>query len=209
MNNMHVSTNTCIIHWKQWWGKTIFAVLLASEFIKKRKLPKTPEMTEYMRFFTPQNNHRVYWNIDIFEHDINITNRIDSIDTLSSFKYEKKPWIVLFDEVWLNFNSKQHWSEKNQTLSKFFFLVRKFNLSSIFISQRFGSVPVDMRELVDYIFEVKSIHRKGLHPIFSITRQSTDNEWNLVFEEERQFDIIKYLQIHWISYNTLESSIIE
>lgn len=183
---MQISTNTVIVHWKQWWGKTIFSVLLSCDY----------------------HRERIFWNVEIEQHWQNINKTISNLSNLSLFRYEKHPGIIIFDEMGLNFNSKNHSSEKNKTLSSFFFLVRKFNLSSIFISQRFGSVPVDMRELADYIFEISSIHRKWTYPLFRITRQSVTWEWILRNEWERIFDIIKYLQIHNISYNTLESSII-
>lgn len=187
---MQVDTRTTIIHGHQGAGKTLFGVLIASWF------------------FDEIRNPRIYWNVWIYKNENLITQKIYSISNLEDFQYSPIPWVVIFDEMGLNFNSKNHTSDKNKSLSNFFFLVRKFNLSSIFISQRFGSVPVDMRELADYIFELNIIPRKWLHPIFSITRQSTDAEWILQFEEEYHFDIIKYLQIFWFSYNTLESSII-
>ena len=184
-----VSTNTIIIHGKQWWWKTIFAVLLATDYI-----------------------WRIYWNVWIQELWKNLTCRINSITNLEHFKYENKQWCILFDEMWLNFNSKNHSTKRNQELSKFFFLVRKYNLSSIFVSQRFNSVPVDMRELCDLIYEINPIHRKGTYPLFQITRQtfqSTDEWWHLEYEEEYVFDIIKALDEMWITYDSLESSIID
>ena len=109
----------------------------------------------------------------------------------------------------LNFNSKEHWSDKNKILSNFFFLVRKFNLSSVFISQRFSSVPVDMRELCDYIYKVEIIPRKKQKPLFKITREVLLQDWTLEFVEEYIFNIIEYLEKYNISYNTLESSSID
>jgi hypothetical protein len=46
----------------------------------------------------------------------------------------------------------------------------------MFISQRFSSIPIDMRELADLIYEVSIIYRKNNHPLFKITRQTTDKE---------------------------------
>jgi hypothetical protein len=186
MTVKNVSTNTIIIHWKQWWWKTLLWIMFASDHI-----------------------WRIYWNVWIKQFDKLVSCAITDIAMLDNFEYSDKQWCILFDEMWLNFNSKNHSTDKNKQLSKFFFLVRKFNLSSIFISQRFNSVPVDMRELCDLIYEVKAIHRKNNHPLFQITRQTVNNEWFLDYEEEYVFDIIEYLNMLWLSYNTLESSIID
>ena len=182
---MFVNTNTIIIHWRQWGGKTLFATLLSLDFLG-----------------------RIYSNYHIYKNDNPIICFLDKLEFLDLLEYSSQPWCIIFDEVWLNFNSKEWASNRNKTLTKFFFLVRKFNLSSIYISQRFSSIPVDMRELVNYIYEVSIIPRKKKHPLFRITRQTTNNEGFLEFQEEFIFDIIKYLQKAWISYNTLESSII-
>ena len=160
-----------------------------------------------------QHYKRIYGNVSISKAWINITNRIDSTDIFQHMVFEKTPWVCIFDEMWLNFNSKNFSSKKNQLLSDFFFLIRKYNLSSIFVSQRLDSVPVDMRQLVDYIFEL-SVARLDKFPdgspkpIFRIIRQTLDSEWKPVFHSERIFDIIWYLQNFKIKYDTLESSII-
>jgi len=184
-----LNTNTILIYWKMWGWKTLFWSMLSSDYI-----------------------WRIFWNFSIFQevkwNKKKISVDIKSIDQLKWFYYSSFPWIILFDEMWLNFNSKNHWTDKNKKLSDFFFIVRKFNLSTIFISQRFTSIPVDMRELADYIFEVSIIHRKDMHPLFRITRQKLNWEWFLDFVDEYIFDIISYNKKIWISYDTLESSII-
>ena len=183
---MQINTNTIIIHWKQWWWKTLFAVLLAQDYI-----------------------WRIFWNITITQNKKNIVAFMHDMSLLKQLEYSKKPWVVIFDEVWLNFNSKEYWSDKNKELTKFFFLVRKYNLSSIYVSQRFTSVPVDMRELADYIFEVSVVYRSWTYPVFRITRQILKAEWVLEFYDEYIFDIISYNINHGIEYDTLESSIID
>jgi len=183
---MFISTKTIIIYWHQWAGKTMFAVLLASDYLK-----------------------RLYWNVEIKYKWEKVWKKIKNINDLKNIKYNIIPWVVLFDEMWLNFNSKEHWTDKNKILSNFFFLVRKFNLSSIFISQRFSSVPVDMRELCDYIYKVEIIPRKKQKPLFKITREVLLQDWTLEFVEEYIFNIIEYLEKYNISYNTLESSNID
>ena len=182
---MFLNTNTILIHGKQGWWKTMFATLLALDY-----------------------EWRIFWNVWIKKGNNNITVPIESIDFLDNFSYSIKPGVVLFDEMGLNFNSKNFWSDKNKKLSNFFFLVRKYNLSSIFISQRFSSIPVDMRELADYIFEVSIIIRKWKHPVFRITRQTLTNEGFFEFEDEYIFDMISYLKRKNVSYDTLQSSII-
>jgi len=184
---MFVNTNTVIIYWKQWAGKTLFWTILAGDFLK-----------------------RYYWNVEII-NKVNwekIWINFSDIWFLKTIKFSKMPWLVLFDEMGLNFNSKEHWTDKNKILSQFFFLVRKFNLSSVFISQRFNSVPVDMRELCDLIFKVEIVPRKKKKPLFKITREELLNDWTLEFIEEYVVDLLWIKESLWIEYNTLESSLI-
>jgi len=182
---MEIKTNSILIYWKQGWWKTAFWVLLSLNFKK-----------------------RIIWNVKIYEKDKQISLFLENMWFLENMTFDKIPWLVLFDEVGLNFNSKEWNSDKNKTLTKFFFLVRKFNLSSVFISQRFSSIPIDMRELATHIYEVSSIQRKKTHPLFKITRQNLLSDWTLEFYDEYIFDIISYLKKYDIKYDTLEASII-
>jgi hypothetical protein len=182
---MFVSTNTIIIYWYQWAWKTALAVMMWTDYLK-----------------------RLYWNIEIKQNWKNVWTVIKDMSDISKLKYSKTPWMILFDEMWLNFNSKEHWTDKNKILSNFFFLVRKFNLSSVFISQRFTSIPVDMRELCSLIYKVEIVPIKWEVPKFRITREKLLQDWTLEFIEEYIFNIIDYLKKYNIEYNTLESSTI-
>lgn len=199
---MFISTKTVIIHGHQWHWKTMYWVLLCCDFLNKWKIPKWLE-------YIPVSSPRIYWNVDIFQNWERVVCPIPSMDFLDTLEFNKKPWVVIFDEMWLNFNSKDHWTEKNKALSRFFFVVRKYNLSSIFISQRWDSVPIDMRQLADLIYKLEIIYRPKQHPLFRITRQTCNQEWILEFYDEYIFDIISYLQMHKVSYDTLQTSIID
>lgn len=202
---MQVNTNTIIIHWKQWDWKSMLWVLFNSDYISD--VANLPFMEWFER--TNISSDRIFWNIHIQHKWIEKVCFLKDMWILETMEYSNKPWVVTFDEVWLNFNSKDWWSDKNKLLTKFFFIVRKYNLSSIYISQRFSSVPIDMRELADYIFLCQKISRKWKHPLFRITRQTVTAEWLLEFYDEYIFDMISYLQKREITYDTLESSIID
>jgi len=188
---MLIQTKNIIIHWQQGGWKTAFAVLLCCDYM-----------------FKNNSITRLYWNVEIKRDDVIISYPLSSVSDFTKFSFSKIPWVCLFDEMGLNFNSKKGGSDKNTALTDFFFLIRKYNLSWIYCSQRYGSIPVDMRELATYIFEIRAIQRLDDWPLFEITRQIDLWEAGLQTEEVFIEDIIWKLQFYWISYNTLESSII-
>ena len=185
---MEINNRKIIIHWEQGHGKTLFWVFLAFTYT------------------------RIYSNVDITYNNkkINIIlSKIEEFETL--FNYNSIPGVTLLDETWINFNSKKGMSQANETLQKWFFLSRKYNVTPIFIAQRFGSVPVDMRELASkyWIIEMKKVHRKRYaYPLFTVNMQTVDNEWALTTHKTFEIDLIKFFDTFDIKYDTLQSSLI-
>jgi hypothetical protein len=183
---MEINNRKIIIYWEQGHWKTMFAVFLSFAF------------------------SRVYWNINIKRNGKNITHFIKKKEQFLSFSFSPVTWVCVLDEMGINFNSKKWTSEANSILEKWFFLCRKYNISPVFVAQRFGSIPVDMRELVSTFWLVKmtKIHRRWTHPVFRCDFQLTDNEWIPFTAKTFELDLISFLKFYEVEYDTLESSLI-
>ena len=193
-NNLLLNTDLILIYWKQRSWKSMFATYLSIDRI-----------------------NRLYWNIEIYYQWINIVKRIKSYKEFKNFKIWSKsniiPWYMIIDEIGFNFNSKDIMSDRNKTFSEFIFLQGKYNLSTIWISQRWSSIPRDLKELASHIYEVEKIPiwfaNNPDRPFFKVTRQKyIINEDRLEFVSEKILDLIWLLEMFEVSYNTLDESII-
>jgi len=186
MSNSHIDTKTIIIYWKQGHWKSLLSVALSVDYL-----------------------HRLYGNITISQNEKIATNLISKIENFDELEFSPIEWLMLIDEVWLNFNANEHQSAKNKALSKHFFLIRKYNLSSIFIAQRWKSVPTNLRELADIFIFCEKIRQWNKPPLFKISIQELDDDWEKLYTvTSRIIDLIWLLQKMKISYNTLEPAII-
>jgi hypothetical protein len=89
-------------------------------------------------------------------------------------------------------------------LSEFFFLAWKKNLSSIFISQRFMSIPIDIRELTNYIFKCRKYYDLDWIHFIAIKQKQKGKELEDIQEFEiKNLDLMDY---NGIEYNTLQES---
>lgn len=184
--NKEVNVELIVVFWPQRHWKTLYTTLLACDRI-----------------------NRLYGNIDIKFKWVPMTQPITNHLQFNDFKiWYHDPWYMLVDEIGMNFNSKDAASKKNKTFSDFVFLMWKYWLSTIWVAQRWNSVPVDIRELATKIFEVRKILRKGQHPLFSVIEYKLAWDWELEYQRENTIDIISILDKWWVSYNTLETSII-
>lgn len=183
-----ISTNTIIIHWLQGWWKTLFASIIL--------------------WFSS----RLLTNFDILHNWKILNDKLIDIQQLKTLKFSYKAWFLWIDEIARNFNSKSFTSDRNKTLSDLFFIIRKFNYSSLFVTQRYMSVPVDIRDLATIIFKVEKhydkYYKKWLFTITSQERFISGETEILVDLNEEVVDLIWLLWFFWFSYNTLESSVI-
>jgi len=152
---------------------------------------------------------RIYWNVKISFKGVNITHEITHHKQFEEMRLSTSPWYMIIDEIWMNFNSKDAVTKKNKAFSNFLFLQWKYNLSTIWLAQRWNSIPVDFRELATRIFEVKKILRSWKHPLFAVIQYKLMNDWELEFVREDIVDMISILSKWDLSYDTLETSYIE
>ena len=168
--NLNLSTDLILIYWKQRSWKTMFTTLLSLDRI-----------------------NRLYWNINISFKWIELVKKITEYTQFETFfkigsSENNSPGYVIVDEIGMNFNSKDAMSKKNKVFSNFIFLQWKYNLSTIWIAQRWSSIPIDLKDLASIIFEVEKINRSWKTPLFKITEQ-VYNPINLALDFKNEYII--------------------
>lgn len=192
-----LDTTTVIIHWKMWHGKTICSILISeNDFWYKIKI--------WDKFF---KKYRIYANFDIYYKNKKISKRIWTYKDLKKIKFSKYPGVICIDEMWINANSKDSASEGNRLISQINFLARKVNCSTVFISQRFKSIPVDQRDLADLILKVKKIKTSWI-PNFSITREHRISQYHKIDIGKWTRSMVESMKSRKISYNQLDTSLL-
>jgi len=181
--NFELDTLGIIIYWKQGGGKTTIALELAYENRRKR----------------------IYSNFSIFLNWKQINRPIKGASDVTNIRFSKEPGIILIDEAGINANSKDWRSKDNRELIEVLFLVRKYNCSCCWISQRFWSIDVNARELSDLVIKMSKIRRNGKHPIFKATKQKCI--WNNIeMDSIHIIDTIEMMKFDNLTYNTLETA---
>lgn len=177
-----IDTMTYIVYWKMRNGKTLLAILMGLDWEK-----------------------RIYSNVNIYRNGKSIVNFVESYEDLKKIRFSYMPGVLIMDESGINNNSKDTFSKDNRFLQELLFLIGKKNLSLIWIAQRFESIDVNARALVDGIFEMRKIKRQNNHPIFVCTRKKQKGA-NLIDVQKTEIDTITALKIAGLSYNQLEES---
>jgi len=160
-------------------------------------------------YISYQRLERIYGNIDIKFNWVSISKRIKKTEELLNFENTNTAWLTIIDEIWMNYNSKDAVTKKNKMFSKYIFLSWKWNLSTIWIAQRRMSIPVDFRDNTTLIYECKKIIRPNKHPIFEVIRYEQKKDWELEEIHRKRIDLITWLKLLWLSYDTHETSEIE
>jgi hypothetical protein len=153
--------------------------------------------------------YRIYSNFDIFYKGKKINSRIKKFSDLRKIRFSRIPGVIVLDELGINANSKDSHSEGNRLISETNFLARKKNCSTIFISQRFMSIPIDQREMADLILRVKKTKKQDGVPIFSIIREYRLSAQKKIDIGKWQRSMIQSMQKNKLSYDQLDTSIIK
>lgn len=185
--NQEIDMKTIIIHGKMRQGKTVTAIHMSLD---------------------NRYNGRIYSNVDIYYNWTSIlTKKITDFMELDRIRFSYTHWLMIIDEAGLNANSKDGFSETSRLLQKVLFLAGKKNCSVIWIAQRFESIDINARVLADIIVQVKKIRRRDNHPTFKLIRQR-QRRTQLERMYEFKLDVIGEMKEMWITYNTLEESVL-
>lgn len=124
---------------KRWAGKT----MLASSFIF---FYDDVDYNDYTTIFCNYSLDIKGKKIIRFK-DFDLYKKLDKTD-------DKKK-LLIFDEWWVNANSRNFASTINKLLSMFIFVSRKFNIDIVFITQSFSTIDINIRKQTDLLVEVK------------------------------------------------------
>lgn len=180
--NQIIQTKIILIKWKEWSGKTMFGVYIASHY------------------------DRIISNIDIYEDWKKINQSFNTIADLVDLPFNPVRWVIVFDEVGINANSRQSMTYENVLLSKFIALSRKTNLNLIFIWQREWMIDKNIKEAAHWKFDMYSYFSWPNYIKFKIKLYKIDNWWNEYLTKIMGFDWLRRMKQNGISYNTLEKS---
>jgi len=185
-----IDTTTMIIFWKMRNWKTLNAICIWLEYYP-----------------------RIYSNVNIYQENKkgeknSIVKYLKDYQSIRNIRFSYTPWILIIDEAGLNANSKDWQNKDNRILQEVLFLIWKRNLSLIWIAQRYESVDINARALVDLVLEMKKIKRGKKHPIFIVTKKK--QVWSqLKFITSYKLDSISIMNHYKISYDQLEESKLE
>ena len=120
--------------WDRGSGKTMLASIIWSFW-------------EYRQVFS--NYELTYRNKPALRYkDFDLYKKLD-FDNL-----DKK--LLIFDEGWINANSRNFQSKINKLLSYFIFVSRKFNIDCVFITQDFETFDKNIRRQTNFLFEINN-----------------------------------------------------
>jgi len=178
-----IDTKTFIVYWKMRNWKTLNAIIMALEFYP-----------------------RIYSNFQIYQNGQSIVKYIESYEYIKNIRFSKTPGVLIIDEAGLNVNSKDSFSKDSRIMHEVLFLIGKKNLSLIWIAQRFESIDINARSLVDIIIKMRKIQRPWKHPVFIATKQRLKKGWSLEFITSYNLDSLSIMKYYNITYDQLEAS---
>ncbi len=121
---------------------------------------------------------QVYANYQLnYNHKkvINYTDVFEFYGKLNKDKFKKKE-LLLFDEWWMNANSRAFHNKKNKIIWFLAQISRKFNLDVLFIVQDFFDIDVMIRRQIDYKLYVTNLLPYALSvDVYNTTRWQENN----------------------------------
>jgi hypothetical protein len=152
---------------------------------------------------------RIYSNVDFYKNWKQINKTIKFMSDIKKMEFDEKPWILILDEMWVNWNSRKSMSNDNIEFWKLWMLQRKFNLYVIRIAQQDFSFDKNQRLSAHLILHCSSIERYNKHPLVRVTKERLQ-KWsnNMTFDAERIINIISIQKRLWYTYNQLDQSVI-
>ena len=154
---------------------------------------------------------RLITNIEITKDKQKVGRLFDSKDPMTLKKKltnAKTRWLLLLDEIWCDYNSKDHSQWHVRLLSKVWMISRHMNYNVWLIAQEEWMIPIDFRErLCQYHFEVSPFFRewKMLFRVSILKRLRAKKRY---FIGHKTFDLISFLNKKELEYKTLTKKFI-
>lgn len=173
-----VQNKLILITWLPWSWKSFFGTFLAS------------------------NYREIYSNLRIFHNEVQISNDLYSLEEIWKISFWKIKGCILLDEAWVNMNSRRFMTDENQKYWELAMLGRKLNKDIIVIAQMDHTVDKNVRMLCQYHIEMRAWRSWPDYLTFEYTTWS--REWKLL--NELEIDLMKWSNISWFTYSSLENS---
>ncbi len=110
--------------------------------------------------------------------------------------------LLIFDEGWINANSRNFQAKLNKLLSYFIFVSRKFNIDLIFITQDFDTFDKNIRRQTNYLFEITNHLPNYIEAeIWKMKRGE-----KIAFLWDYEIKALELLELQGISYDTRDLS---
>jgi hypothetical protein len=110
--------------------------------------------------------------------------------------------LLIFDEWWINANSRNFASKVNKLLSFFIFVSRKFNMDCVFITQDFETFDKNIRRQTNYMFEISN----HLPHYIKTTNWKMKNWEKILLLWEFEIKALEILENYKIKYDTRDLS---
>jgi hypothetical protein len=146
---------------------------------------------------------KIYWKKkEIYKRMIN--NLIRTYEELNNIQYSDNKWVLIIDEAWINFNSRNSMSKMNKKFNELMFISRKKNLDIIIIWQLFFTIDKVLRQLSTYNFVMN--WKKWENFEYFIYKNTTFGE---ILLWTKKINLLKILSNLQLEYNTLDVSILQ
>ncbi len=197
-----ISNKITAIVWKPWAGKTALSTILIWIWVKSWDYKRV--YTNYEIKWIPKNVKytKLKWKTDL-----------DELENLDINAKIPPKGILVLDEAGRNLSSRNYNSIINKMFSSFLMISRKANLDIIWIAQRFGSVDVNYRALVEYMWKPKIWQKDwktNINAILYKNKMELDDKLNLKpIKKIKIKDISKTFRDIWVKYNTRDVANLE
>ena len=192
---MQPITNKIInIFWLPWSWKSLMATCMTCDYTR---------IFANFEIYKIEKFEQKFWKKkQIYKKLIN--NLIKSYSELQQIEYNNIKWLLIIDEAWINFNSRNSMSNINKKFNELMFVSRKKNLDIIIIWQLFFTIDKVLRQLSTYNFVMN--WKKGENFEYFIYKNTTFGE---ILLWTKKINLLKILSNLKLEYNTLDVSILQ
>lgn len=193
-NNKQITNKIINIFWLPGSWKTLLATCMTCDYTRifaNYEIQKTHIMQE-----------KIYWKKKIYKTLIN--QLIRSYNELQLIQYNDTKWLLILDEAWINFNSRNSMSRLNKKFNELMFISRKKNLDIIIIWQLNFTIDKVLRQLSTYNFIMN--WKKWKEFEYFLYKNTTFWE---TFISTFKINLLKILSKLRLEYNTLDVAILE
>lgn len=146
----------------------------------------------------------IHSNLTISHRWKQVSNDMWNISQIKNIGFSPVKGCILIEEAGINLSSRTYMSEQNMEFSALWMIGRHKNKDIIVIAQLARTVDVNIRELCQYRFDMRS-WRVGSGLMFEMTIY---DRWGNILGS-KEIDLIAWSKMTGYEYSTLEDSIIE